>query len=121
MDQNRFYIDRTAVTSMLPNSRAWVDLYRRDPKQGITHDKFLMLASCNDENPRVMFKRWVSYGAAGSTPALKGAGDDWLDVIPGTSQETMWRFTCHATPENAIAFAPDGPEEDARAFFSRSK
>ena len=47
------------------------------------------------------------------------SGGPWQDVVPDTSMETLWRFTCHSQPANAIIYVPDGPEPAAKRYFDR--
>ena len=117
-DQNRFYIDRNKMVSMEPVSRAWVDHYALSTLGRLYHEKVLLVANCNDQAPMVQYRTSISYGDNGKLASTE-TSTAWNDVIPDSSQETLWRFTCHSQPANAIVFVPDGPESDARRFFRR--
>ena len=116
--QSRFYIDRIEMTSMEPVSRAWTDRYAIE-RGLLIHDKVLIVAQCDDRNPQIQFRTFIAYrpDAAPET----NSDSTWRDVVPGSSQQTLWRFICHSAPANAIVFVPDGPESDARRYFAEAR
>ena len=87
--QSRFYIDREAMTSMEPISRAWTDRYAIVSGH-LIHDKVLIVAQCDDRNPQIQFRAFVSY-RPGASPETN-SDLTWRDVVPGSSQQTLWRF-----------------------------
>lgn len=119
--QHRFYVDRSVMTSMEPISRAWIDHYEMSSLSKLSHDKFLLVARCDDAVPQLWFKEVVNYTSGGGSPKTsRQITPDWHDVVPDSSQKTLWRFTCHSEPANAIVYVPDGPVSDAtRAYHLR--
>ena len=118
-NMHRFYVDREKMTSMEAFSRAWVDHYWMLSTK-LMHNKILVEADCSDRAPRINFRMVVDYGDGRSTPQTR-RGNDWRDVIPGSSQETQWRFICHGIPANAIVYVPDAPEADAKRHFAAAR
>jgi len=116
--QSRFYINRTDMISGQSVSKAWVDLYAYE-KGAQRHSKWQMFAQCDDNAPKTRFGAGVNYAPDGSLEGQRRASYVWEDVVPDTSQETLWRFICNSAPENAIQFVPDGPESDASRFFRK--
>lgn len=116
-DMHRFYVDRATMTSMKPFSRAWVDHYWMSANE-LMRDKILVQADCSESAPRLNFRTIIAYGNGKSLPETQRS-DEWVDLVPDSSQETQWRFICHSSPANAIVFVPDGPDADARRHFAR--
>jgi len=115
-EQRRFYVDRSKANSFAPQSTAWVDLYELKAK-ALSHTKFQIVATCNSATPRMAMRNSIQYGD-GSQAAKSVPDSEWRDVVPGSSMETLWKFTCSAQPSNAIVFVPDGPEADARRYYA---
>jgi hypothetical protein len=123
LKQHRFYIDRDTATSMEPMSKAWIDHYEAvgsSPTLKISHDKFLAEARCEGD-PQMRYRSGVRYNANGTATQSSGDSMAWMDVVPGSSMQTLWRFVCHAQPANAIVYVPDGPESDALRYYTVAK
>lgn len=117
--QHRFYVDRNNMVSMQPASRAWVDHYelvRSKTSPVLSHDKMLLIARCDDDAPQIMYKTLVHYPPSGAPTTETGRGT-WMNVVPESSQQTLWRFICHSEPANAIVYVPDNLVSDARRYF----
>lgn len=120
--QHRFYIDRDEMTTLQSVSRAWVDHYEAvtvRPRLQLAHDKFLMVARCDESSPQIMFKTIIHYSSS-EAPSSNKKPSEWMDVVPESSQQTLWRFICHSEPANAIVYVPDGPKSDAQRYFARA-
>ncbi|WP_373928246.1 hypothetical protein QTN93_10565 [Sphingomonas aerolata] len=124
LKQIRFYVDRNTIKDATPSrlARAWVDVYEAvDGKRPIRiqHSKFLEEVRCGDE-PQMRIKTLVTYGLDG-VPTTHTDNGALSDVIPGSSQETVYRFICASEPANAYypVFNGNTPEKDAMNYYVR--
>lgn len=124
LKQVRFYVDRNTIkkADASGNGRAWVDVYEViDAKRPIRlrHSKFLEEVRCDDE-PQMRIKTLVEYAADGKA-RMESGNEPFRDIVPGSSQETVHRFICHAEPANAFypVFNGNTPEKDAMAYYVR--